>query len=214
MDLFKKPIFEGYGVTETAPVLALSTWANARAGSVGRLLPGIEARLEPVPGIDVGGRLWVRGPNVMLGYFRAEAPCALQPPPDGWYDTGDIVTIDPAGFVAIQGRAKRFAKIGGEMVSLAAAEALVGAVWTEATHAVIAVPDARKGEKLLLVTTQPDAEPRALLAAARERGVTEIQVPRDVMVVDKLPLLGPGKIDYPAVQRSSETREQRSEAAA
>ena len=213
MDYFKKPIFEGYGVTETAPVLALSTWTNAREGSVGRLLPGLEARLEPIPGIDVGGRLWVRGPNVMLGYLRAEAPNELQPPPEGWYDTGDIVTIDPAGFVAIQGRAKRFAKIGGEMISLAAAEALVSAVWTEAAHAVIALPDARKGEKLLLVTTQPDAQPRALLAAARERGMPEIQVPRDVMVVDKLPLLGPGKIDYPAVQRSAETAEQRSEAA-
>jgi acyl-[acyl-carrier-protein]-phospholipid O-acyltransferase/long-chain-fatty-acid--[acyl-carrier-protein] ligase len=214
MEFFKKPIFEGYGVTETAPVLALSTWANAREGSVGRLLPGIEARLEPVPGIDPGGRLWVRGPNVMLGYLRVEAPCVLQPPPDGWYDTGDIVTIDRAGFVAIQGRAKRFAKIGGEMVSLAAAEALVGTVWTEASHAVIAVPDARKGEKLLLVTTKPDAEHRALLAAARQRGVTEIQVPREVMVVDKLPLLGPGKIDYPAVQRSAEKGEERSEVAA
>ena len=91
---FKKPIFEGYGATETAPVLALSTWAHAREGSVGRLLPGIEARLEPVAGIDEGGRLLVRGPNVMLGYLRAEAPGVLEPPPDGWYDTGDIVTID------------------------------------------------------------------------------------------------------------------------
>ena len=214
IELFKKPIFEGYGATETAPVLALSTWANARAGSVGRLLPGIEARLEPVAGIDVGGRLWVRGPNVMLGYLRVEAPCVLEKPPDGWYDTGDIVTIDPDGFVTIQGRAKRFAKIGGEMVSLAAAEALVSAVWTDAAHAVIALPDARKGEKLLLVTTQADAEPRGLLAAARERGVAEIQVPRNVMVVDKLPLLGPGKIDYPAVQRYVETRDEPSEAAA
>ena len=156
MTHFKKPIFEGYGVTETAPVLALNTWGHAREGSVGRLLPGIEARLEPVPGIDDGGRLWVRGPNVMLGYLRAEAPGVLQPPPDGWYDTGDIVTIDAAGFVTIKGRAKRFAKIGGEMVSLAAAEALADAVWKDAVHAVVTVPDARKGEKLLLVTTQRD----------------------------------------------------------
>ncbi|WP_428536270.1 acyl-[ACP]--phospholipid O-acyltransferase [Rhodopila sp.] len=213
MDTFKKPIFEGYGVTEAAPVLALSTWAATRQGSVGRLLPGIEARLEPVPGIDTGGRLWVRAPNLMLGYLRAEAPCELQPPPDGWYDTGDIVTIDDAGFVAIQGRAKRFAKIGGEMVSLAAAEALVNAVWTDAAHAVVAVPDPRKGEKLLLVTTQPDADARALLAAARERGLAEIQVPREVMLADKLPLLGPGKIDYPAVQRLVESRETPAEAA-
>jgi acyl-[acyl-carrier-protein]-phospholipid O-acyltransferase/long-chain-fatty-acid--[acyl-carrier-protein] ligase len=214
MDHFKKPIFEGYGVTETAPVLALSTWANAREGSAGRLLPGIEVRLEPVPGIDEGGRLWVRGPNVMLGYLRAEAPGVLQPPPDGWYDTGDIVTIDQAGFVTIKGRAKRFAKIGGEMVSLAAAESLAGRLWKDATHAVIAVPDARKGEKLLLVTTQPDAEPKTLLAAARERGTPEIQVPRDIMAVGKIPLLGTGKIDYPAVQRLAESRTEQAEAAA
>jgi acyl-[acyl-carrier-protein]-phospholipid O-acyltransferase/long-chain-fatty-acid--[acyl-carrier-protein] ligase len=214
MDLFKKPIFEGYGVTETAPVLALSTWAQSLEGSVGRLLPGIEARLEPVPGIDEGGRLWVRGPNVMLGYLRAEAPGVLQPPPDGWYDTGDIVTIDAAGFVAIKGRAKRFAKIGGEMVSLAAAEVLASAVWADAAHAVIAVADLRKGEKLLLVTSQAGAEPRALLAAARARGVAEIQVPREVLVVGKLPLLGTGKVDYPAVQRLGEARAEVAEVAA
>jgi acyl-[acyl-carrier-protein]-phospholipid O-acyltransferase/long-chain-fatty-acid--[acyl-carrier-protein] ligase len=214
MQHFKKPIFEGYGVTETAPVLALSTWSNAREGSVGRLLPGIDARLDPVPGIDEGGRLVVRGPNVMLGYLRAESPGVLQAPPGGWYDTGDIVTIDQDGFVTIKGRAKRFAKIGGEMVSLAAAEALANAVWKDSAHAVIAVPDARKGEKLLLVTTQADAEARALLATSRERGLAEIQVPRDVMIVDKIPVLGTGKIDYPAVQRLVETRSARSEVAA
>jgi acyl-[acyl-carrier-protein]-phospholipid O-acyltransferase/long-chain-fatty-acid--[acyl-carrier-protein] ligase len=208
---FKKPVFEGYGATETAPVLALSTWAHMREGSVGRLLPGIEARLESVPGIDDGARLLVRGPNVMLGYLRADAPGVLEPPPDGWYDTGDIVTIDSDGFVAIKGRAIRFAKIAGEMVSLAAAESLAGAVWAEAAHAVIAVPDARKGEKLLLVTTQHDAEPRALLAAARQRGVAEIQVPRDVMAVDKLPMLAAGKIDYPAVQRLAESQAEQHE---
>jgi acyl-[acyl-carrier-protein]-phospholipid O-acyltransferase/long-chain-fatty-acid--[acyl-carrier-protein] ligase len=150
----------------------------------------------------------------MLGYLRAEAPGVLQPPPDGWYDTGDIVSIDEAGFLTIKGRAKRFAKIGGEMVSLAAAETLANTVWSEAANAVIAVPDARKGEKLLLVTTQRGAEPRDLLAAARDRGLTEIQVPREVMVVDKLPLLGTGKTDYPAVQRLSESKLKRPEAVA
>jgi acyl-[acyl-carrier-protein]-phospholipid O-acyltransferase/long-chain-fatty-acid--[acyl-carrier-protein] ligase len=203
---FKKPIFEGYGATETAPVLALNTWANSREGTVGRLLPGIEARLMAVPGIEDGGRLSVRGPNVMLGYLKAEAPGILEPPPDGWYDTGDIVTIDHAGFVTIKGRAKRFAKIAGEMVSLAAAEALANSVWTDAAHAVVAIPDARKGERLLLVTTQPDAAPRVLLSVARERGIAEIMVPREVMVVDKLPLLGTGKTDYPAVEKLAAAR--------
>jgi acyl-[acyl-carrier-protein]-phospholipid O-acyltransferase/long-chain-fatty-acid--[acyl-carrier-protein] ligase len=206
MTHFKKPIFEGYGATETAPVLALSTWPQSKPGSVGRLLPGIEARLAPVPGIDQGGRLFVRGPNVMLGYLRATAPGVLEPPPDGWYDTGDIVTIDADGFVSIQGRAKRFAKIGGEMVSLAAAELFATAIWPDAVNAVIAVPDARKGEKLLLVTSQHDATIRSLLAAARERGAAEIQVPREIMVVARMPLLAAGKIDYPAVQCLARTR--------
>jgi len=214
MSLFKKPIFEGYGVTETAPVLALSTWGQSREGSVGRLLPGIASRLEPVPGIEDGGRLWVRGPNVMLGYLRAENPNVLEPPPDGWYDTGDIVSLDDDGFVTIKGRAKRFAKIGGEMVSLAAAEALASTVWEDAVHAVVAVPDLRKGEKLLLITTHPAADPRPLLSAARNRGLAEIQVPRDILVVSKIPLLGTGKIDYPAVQRLAEARAEKAEAAA
>jgi acyl-[acyl-carrier-protein]-phospholipid O-acyltransferase/long-chain-fatty-acid--[acyl-carrier-protein] ligase len=203
---FKKPIFEGYGATETTPVLALNTWANSREGTVGRLLPGIEARLMAVPGIEDGGRLSVRGPNVMLGYLKADAPGILEPPPDGWYDTGDIVTIDHAGFVTIKGRAKRFAKIAGEMVSLAAAETLANSIWADAAHAVVAIPDARKGERLLLVTTQPDAAPRVLLSVARDRGIAEIMVPREVMVVDKLPLLGTGKTDYPAVQKLAEAR--------
>jgi acyl-[acyl-carrier-protein]-phospholipid O-acyltransferase/long-chain-fatty-acid--[acyl-carrier-protein] ligase len=128
----------------------------------------------------------------------------LQPPLDGWYDTGDIVTIDNDGFVAITGRAKRFAKIGSEMVSLAAAEDLANSVWPDAVNAVVAVPDERKGERLLLVTTQHNADHRALLLAGRERGTAEIQVPRDIMMVEKLPMLGTGKIDYPAVQRLTE----------
>jgi acyl-[acyl-carrier-protein]-phospholipid O-acyltransferase/long-chain-fatty-acid--[acyl-carrier-protein] ligase len=205
---FKKPVFEGYGATETAPVLALNTWANTRQGTVGRLLPGIEARLAAVPGIEEGGRLSVRGPNVMLGYLKVDAPGVLQPPPDGWYDTGDIVAIDGAGFLTIKGRARRFAKIAGEMVSLSAAEALANAVWPETAHAVVAVPDARKGERLVLVTTQPNAAPGKLLAAARDRGIAEIMVPREVLVIDRLPLLGTGKTDYPAVQKLAEASSQ------
>jgi acyl-[acyl-carrier-protein]-phospholipid O-acyltransferase/long-chain-fatty-acid--[acyl-carrier-protein] ligase len=212
MTLFKKPIFEGYGTTETAPVLALNTWANSLEGSVGRLLPGISSRLEPVPGIEAGGRLLVRGPNVMLGYLRADAPGVREPVPDGWYDTGDIVRIDLAGYLTIQGRAQRFAKISGEMVSLAGAEALAHSLWPNASHAVVAVGDARKGERLVLVTSQADAAVRRLLAAARDRGMTEIQVPRDVLVVERVPLLGTGKVDYPAVGRMAAAREDRSAA--
>jgi acyl-[acyl-carrier-protein]-phospholipid O-acyltransferase / long-chain-fatty-acid--[acyl-carrier-protein] ligase len=203
---FKKPVFEGYGATETGPVMSLNTMAAFQDGSVGQFLPGIAHRLEPVPGIEDGGRLFVKGPNVMLGYLMTDPPGVLQPPPDGWYDTGDIVSVDDLGFVVIKGRAKRFAKIGGEMVSLTSAEALAYEVWPDAAQAAVAVSDARKGERLVLVTTQSGAAPRPLLARARERGVAEIMVPRDVMVVAKLPLLGTGKIDYPAVQALAASR--------
>ena len=199
-DRFGVRIMEGYGTTETAPVLALNTPMHNRAGTVGRLLPGIEYRLEPVPGVAEGGRLLVRGPNVMLGYLRHTAPGVLEPPDGGWYDTGDIVTVDDR-YITILGRAKRFAKIGGEMVSMAAAEALASALWPDAQHAVLAQPDPRKGEQLVLLTTQPGAAARDLLAYARERGVPEIAVPRALHAVEKVPLMGSGKTDYPAAQR-------------
>lgn len=199
-DRYGVRVFEGYGVTEGAPVLAVNTPRQPRAGTVGKLLPMIEHRLEPVPGIETGGRLLVRGPNIMLGYLRATAPGVLEPPAGGWHDTGDIVALDDDGFVRIVGRVKRFAKIAGEMVSMPAAEALAEQLWPDAAHAVVTQPDPRKGERLVLVTTQPGATARALLDHARGRAVPEIMVPREVVTVAKLPLLGTGKIDYPAVQ--------------
>jgi acyl-[acyl-carrier-protein]-phospholipid O-acyltransferase/long-chain-fatty-acid--[acyl-carrier-protein] ligase len=204
-DRFGVRVLEGYGATETAPVLALNTAMHCRPGTVGRFLPGIEWRLEPVAGIDTGGRLFVRGPNAMLGYLRDSAPGVLESLADGWYDTGDIVSVDPAGFVTIVGRAKRFAKIGGEMVSMTAAETLVASLWPHDAHAVISVPDARKGESLLLVTARVGAEVRDILAFARERGVPEIMVPRSVLSVPAVPLLATGKVDYPAVVQLMET---------
>jgi acyl-[acyl-carrier-protein]-phospholipid O-acyltransferase/long-chain-fatty-acid--[acyl-carrier-protein] ligase len=199
-------VLEGYGVTETSPVLAMNTAMHNRSGTVGRKLPGIEHRLEPVPGVASGGRLLVRGPNVMLGYLRANAPGVLEPPQDGFYDTGDIVDVSADGFVSITGRAKRFAKIAGEMVSMAAAEALVASLWPEDRHAVVAVPDARKGEALLLLTTRKTAAAGEILAQARAQGVPEIAVPRTIMEVPSIPLLGTGKVDYPAVHKLAETR--------
>lgn len=189
-------ILEGYGATEAGPVIAVNTPMHFRAGSVGRLLPGIEARLDDVPGISEGGRLSIRGPNIMAGYMKADAPGVLQPPEGGWHDTGDIVTIDDQGFVTIRGRAKRFAKIGGEMISLPAVEGYAAALWPEAEHAVVTRPDARKGEQLVLFTTCRDAKAAALLAWGKANGVTELAMPRDIRVLDSLPLLGSGKIDY------------------
>ena len=199
MEKFGLRILEGYGVTETAPALALNTPMYNRFGTVGRILPGMEARLDPVPGVAEGGRLHVRGPNVMMGYVRAEKPGVLEPPPDGWHDTGDIVTIDADGFIAIRGRAKRFAKIGGEMVSLAAVEALAAELWPDSGSAIVTVPDPRKSERMVLVTQKAGATRAAFQAFARSKGAAEMMAPSEVVVVDRLPLLGSGKVDYSGV---------------
>ena len=201
MEKFGLRILEGYGVTETAPVLALNTPMFNKFGTVGRLMPGTTPRLEPVPGVDEGGRLYVKGPNVMLGYLKADNPGVIEPPPDGWHDTGDIVTIDAQGFVTIKGRAKRFAKIGGEMISLAAVESLAAQLWPDVMSAVATAPDARKGERLVLVTQQKGATRSEFQAFAKSKGASDLMVPAEVLVLDKLPVLGTGKIDMVGVAK-------------
>ncbi len=195
-DKFGIRIFEGYGATETAPVLAVNTAMHCKPGTVGRLLPSIEHRLQPVPGVKKGGRLLVRGPNIMLGYMLADNPGVLQPVEGGWYDTGDIVSIDDDGFVEIVGRAKRFAKIAGEMISLTAVEAHVNTTWPDLSHAVVAIPDEKKGERLVLVTENENADRAELLAAGQKKGLAEIMIPRMILKIRELPLMGTGKIDY------------------
>ena len=181
MEKFGLRILEGYGVTEAAPALAINTPMFHKPGTVGRLLPGIEARLEPVPGLEGGQRLYVRGPNIMLGYLRADRPGVIEPPDGGWHDTGDIVAIDERNFVAIKGRSKRFAKIGGEMVSLAAVEALAAELWPDHVSAVTAIPDPRKGERLVLVTDSAEATRAAFQAHGKARGATELMIPAEVI---------------------------------
>ncbi len=194
-------LLEGYGATEAAPVVAVNHPDRNRPGTVGQILPGMEWRLDPVPGIDEGGRLFLRGPNVMEGYLSADDPMSVDPLEGGWHDTGDIVDVDPEGYICILGRAKRFAKIGGEMVSLTAVEGLASAVWPEARHAVVAVADSRKGEKLVLVTDRSDAEVARLAEWAREHGAPELAVPKKIVRVGEVPELGTGKTDYVAIQQ-------------
>jgi acyl-[acyl-carrier-protein]-phospholipid O-acyltransferase/long-chain-fatty-acid--[acyl-carrier-protein] ligase len=196
MEKFGLRIMEGYGVTETAPVLAVNDPMMNRAGTVGRLMPDVEHRLETVPGIEEGGRLFVRGPNVMAGYYLADNPGVLKPPHEGWHDTGDIVTVDQLGFVTIKGRAKRFAKIAGEMVSLAQVEQMLSDYAPDHLHAVVAAPDPKKGERLILVTTGRDATRAAVQQHLKAKGATELMAPSEVMIVDAIPLLGSGKTDY------------------
>lgn len=199
-------IFEGYGATETAPALAMNTPMENRPGSVGRLMPGIAHRLEPVRGIHEGGKLLVSGPNIMRGYLFAETPGVLSPPEGGWYDTGDIVALDDDGYVFIKGRAKRFAKIGGEMVSLAAVEGFLSQLWPEHVHAVVNLPDAKKGEQLVLVTDHPGANREEIIAHARQAGFSELSVPKSIVAVDRVPLLGTGKMDYVRIKELAVAR--------
>ena len=194
-------IFEGYGATETSPVLAANTPMEHKPGTVGRMLPGMQYKLVPVAGLKEGGRLWVKGPNIMLGYMLQSRPGVLQPVVDDWYDTGDIVCMDEEGYLTISGRAKRFARIGGEMVSLSALEELVAQVWPQHEHAIVNLSQAGNDEQLVLVTTQVEAQRRELLEYARSEGIAEQIIPNKILCVKALPQLAYGKTDYPAVQQ-------------
>ena len=193
-------IFEGYGATETAPVLAVNTPMAYRTGTVGHLLPGIEYQLEAVPGIADGGLLHVRGSNLMSGYLRYEKPGELEPPSSsvgaGWYNTGDIVSFDENGFLKIVGRVKRFAKVAGEMVSLEVVEKMAVLASPTATHAASTQADPQRGETIVLFTTDAALTRDTLQTVARDQGWPEIAVPRKIKLVDALPLLGTGKLDY------------------
>ncbi|WP_077073201.1 AMP-binding protein [Mailhella massiliensis] len=215
LEKFGVDLFEGYGATETSPLIAVNTPAYRRAGSVGRIVPGLAFRLRPVPGIDEEntGVLWVKGDNVMLGYMRSAAPGVLEPPADeeltaafaegatgddgaGWYDTGDIVHVDEEGFIFIRGRAKRFAKIGGEMVSLAAVEEALREIWPEAVLGVVSIPDPRKGEQLALVIDTDEVTTSRIAAHFASRGLSPLWTPKRIVSVKQAPLLGSGKFDY------------------
>ena len=198
-DKFGVRIFEGYGATETSPVLTCNTPMHNKKGSVGRLLPGIDHRLIPAEGIKQGGRLEVKGANIMRGYYMYEEPAVLKPPVEGWHDTGDIVEIDQQGFVTIKGRAKRFAKIAGEMVSLAALENIVGSLWPDHLHAVIAVSDEKKGEKLVLVTDST-ADRETISKRIKAQKLPDLLLPKIIIEVDEVPIMGTGKIDYTSVK--------------
>ncbi|MAW79128.1 MAG: 2-acylglycerophosphoethanolamine acyltransferase [Parvularcula sp.] len=206
-------VLEGYGVTEASPVLAANQPGDIRSGTVGKLLPAVEAKLEAVEGLEGAGRLFVRGPNVMKGYLSSDNPGVITELEEGWHDTGDIVSIDEHGYMSIRGRLKRFAKIGGEMVSLAVVENCASAVWPDNLHAAAIMPDPKKGEQVVLVTDRADAPRGLLLAWAQSHGVPEIAVPKKIVTVDEIPVLGTGKIDYLNVKTLAENAIAEAEAA-
>jgi acyl-[acyl-carrier-protein]-phospholipid O-acyltransferase/long-chain-fatty-acid--[acyl-carrier-protein] ligase len=201
-------ILEGYGATECAPCVSVNTPLEPRCGSVGRLLPGMEYELEPVEGVTEGGRLFVHGPNVMKGYLNADANAKFQAL-GGWYDTGDIVSVDAEGYLHIRGRMKRFAKVSGEMVSLTAVEdALAGAFPHYGLHCQIAVitrPEENKGEMLIAVTNEPKLTLDEIRDAVKAKGLTNLSVPREIKVVKEIPKLGTGKVNHRELQALMES---------
>jgi acyl-[acyl-carrier-protein]-phospholipid O-acyltransferase / long-chain-fatty-acid--[acyl-carrier-protein] ligase len=201
MEKFGHRILEGYGTTECSPVLAINTPMHNKSGSVGRLLDRIETRLEPVEGIASGGRMHVRGPNIMLGYLRADNPGVIEPPPEGWYDTGDIVEIDEHNYVTILGRAKRFSKIAGEMVSLTAVETKLQAAFPGEKFAVVAIADPKKGEQLILFTSLKKPDRKAIADGLKAQGGTDLMAPKTLVHLAEMPLLGSGKTDYVTLSR-------------
>ena len=207
-DKFGTPALQGYGTTECSPVVAVNRPDANKQGSVGCPIPEVEIRIEDPDTHDarpVGdeGMILVKGPNIMKGYLGREDLTAkvLR---EGWYVTGDIGYVDEDGFLFITGRLSRFSKIGGEMVPHVVVEdALHESLQAEErVVAVTAVPDPKKGEKLVVLHTLDPERIPSLIDALSKRGLPNLYIPRpaDFVHVDDLPLLGSGKLDLKRVQ--------------
>lgn len=191
-------VLEAYGATECSPVVSANNRIFNRFGSIGKLLPAIEYKIEPVPGIEKGGELVVRGPNIMMGYILPDNPGVLVPLEGGWYHTGDVVEIDEIGFVYIRDRIKRFAKIGGEMVSLNAVHEMVCKAYEtdgEFQYGVVAIPHESKGEQIVLATNNRNVSQDGLHAYIRANATSELFLPRIILYMEKLPVFATGKAD-------------------
>lgn len=213
LDKFGLRIFEGYGCTECAPVISLATPSAHRSGTVGRILPGMEYHIAPVDGIEKGGILHLRGPNLMLGHCFKEAPGLVQPCQSalgpGWYDTGDVAQVDEEGFVVIQGRMRRFAKIAGEMVSLDHIEQIARTASPSHFHAAVLAVEEYGGETTVLFTTDPALDRITLQRTARILGSRDLAVAREVVKVRELPMLRTGKTDYTGLAQLAQSQRPR-----
>jgi acyl-[acyl-carrier-protein]-phospholipid O-acyltransferase/long-chain-fatty-acid--[acyl-carrier-protein] ligase len=194
MEKFGVRILEGYGVTEASPVVGVNRVGHYKFGSIGKPLPCVQVSLAPVEGVKGAGRLLLRGPNIMKGYIQRDG--SMLPPDENGYDTGDIVSIDGDGFMTIEGRAKRFAKIGGEMISLSYIENAVQEVWPDYAQAVVSVPEESKGEVIVLLTENPSPDRERLRTELIAKGLSELFIPKRIIHLESIPKIGVGKIDY------------------
>lgn len=203
-------LLEGYGVTEASPVIAANSLMHDRHGTVGRFMPQMEYKIKPVEGIEKGaGILCIKGPNVMKGYVYPDNPGVIVRPTDpefgdGWYETGDIVSVDSDGYITILGRKKRFAKIAGEMVPLSGIEEFAKQADPESNHAVMNMPDKKKGEQILLFTTGKFLNRKTMLETLKDKNLTELYLPKHFVYVDEIPVLATGKTNYRELLKMSE----------
>ncbi|MCE0724728.1 MULTISPECIES: AMP-binding protein [Legionella] len=201
IDTFGVKIYEGYGATEASPVISMNCPLASLPGSVGMLLPFMEGRIQPVDGIAEGGRFILRGPNIMNGYLSSERPGTIIAPEDGWHDTGDIITMNEEGFITIAGRAKRFAKIAGEMVSLTAVEGVAASIWPELLHAAVSRKSPNKGEQIILYSEAANADKVSFVKKIQEMAYSELLIPHKIFPGSKIPVLPSGKIDYVTIEK-------------
>ncbi|MDY6407395.1 MAG: AMP-binding protein [Pseudomonadota bacterium] len=196
-------LMEAYGTTECSPVLCINNILFNKFGTLGKLVQAIEHKIEPVPGIENGGELCVKGPNVMKGYIFADNPGVIVPVQDGWYHTGDVVVIDELGFVKIVDRVKRFAKIGGEMISLTAVENIAREIWkTDDFHgAAVALPHPKKGEYIIFVSNDKSANKDDFSLKVQEKGMSELYIPSEFMYKEEFPIFATGKADLVTLKK-------------
>jgi len=215
-----RPI-EGYGTTELSPLVSVNippsrsldeSQVDCLEGSVGRPVPGVSAKITDLDtGEELGagqtGMLWIKGPNVMKGYLGRDDLTA-EVIKDGWYMTGDVALVDGNGFIHITGRQSRFSKIGGEMVPhIQVEEALAKAIEPDDEGvlqvAVTAVPDQKKGERLIVLHTAIDKTPGQLRKVLADEGLPNIYIPSEDSFhqVDEIPVLGTGKLDLRGIWR-------------
>ncbi|GAB6422255.1 hypothetical protein bcgnr5378_36470 [Bacillus cereus] len=204
MDDFGVRVLEGYGLSEASPIISVNTHAAYRKSTVGRVFPGIGYQVKQVEGIDDGGTLLIKGPNLMKGYLLHGKGFV---PHTGWYDTGDVVEVDGDGFLKIVARLKRFAKIGGEMVSLQLVEDLAQGCYPQIQVAAVSVTDKKKGEKVILFTTDESVNLRDLKKHIKNHKESALYVPKTIHFVESLPLLGSGKVNYVELTALAEEKE-------
>lgn len=201
---FNIKILEGYGVTEASPAVSVNTYENFKLGSVGKLLPGIEYKIEKIEGYEEGGLLFLKGKNIMLGYQLDDSQ-KFSGVIDGWYNTGDVAKIDDEGYLFILGRLKRFAKIAGEMISLAQVEDIPKKKWPDNSSAVCAIKDSAKGEALILITDNKMAKLETIIDTMKNSGFSSLYYPKKIKIIHEFPILGSGKINFKKLQEIAES---------